>query len=61
MEGYNANGGGTTSPFTKLVGSKPKSVVEAAAALTHAGIGVVANKPGSKHPATKGWQKRGSA
>ena len=28
-------------------------------ALTLAGVGVVANKPESKQPLTKGWQKRG--
>ena len=56
---YNAYGEGTTSPFTKLVGQNPKSVDEAAAQLILAGVSVVANKPESKQPVMKGWQKRG--
>ena len=56
---YNADGEGTTSPFTKLVGQNPKSVDEAAAELILAGVSVVANKPESKQPVMKGWQKRG--
>ena len=56
---YNADGEGTTSPFTKLLAQNPKSVDEAAAELTCAGIGVVANKPASKQPVMKEWQKRG--
>ena len=59
MEDYNADGDVMQSPFSKLVGAKPKSVGEAAVELTRAGIGVVANKPASKQPATKEWQKRG--
>jgi len=56
---YNPDGEGTTSPFTKLVGQNPKSVDEAAAELILAGVAVVANKPESKQPVMKGWQKRG--
>jgi hypothetical protein len=59
VEDYNADGDVMQSPFSKLVGAKPKSVGEAAVELTRAGIGVVANKPASKQPATKEWQKRG--
>jgi hypothetical protein len=61
VEDYNADGDVMQSPFSKLVGAKPKSVGEAAVELTCAGIGVVANKPASKQPATKEWQKRGLA
>jgi hypothetical protein len=56
---YNPDGEGTTSPFTKLLGQNPKSVDDAAAQLILAGISVVANKPESKEPVMKGWQKRG--
>jgi hypothetical protein len=56
---YNVDGGATTPSFSKLVGANPKSVDEAAADLILAGVGVVANKPESKEPIMKGWQKRG--
>jgi P4 family phage/plasmid primase-like protien len=56
---YNAHGEGTTSPFNKLLAQNPKSVDEAAAQLILAEISVVANKPESKQPVMKGWQKRG--
>ena len=56
---YNPEGEGTTSPFNKLLAQNPKSVDVAAAQLILDGISVVANKPESKQPVMKGWQKRG--
>src|SRR5829696_9726411 len=56
---YNAHGEGTTLLFNKLLAQNPKRVDDAAAELILAGISVVANKPESKQPVMKGWQKRG--